>query len=176
MTSHIHPPKVEVFDVAAMTNVDPKGFVRRVDEYRVEPFGLYMARRVVDHPRMDYVESWLLPNLGLRVTDWRWLPGHERDQDYYLDVVDVAVEGDRWTTTDYYLDIVVRHRKDLTVVDTDELLAALTAGLLDAGYAQRALERAYRTVEGITRHAYDLPAWLAEHGVVLRWRNQRRRG
>ncbi|WP_073480931.1 DUF402 domain-containing protein [Streptoalloteichus hindustanus] len=176
MASHIHPPKVEVFDVAAMTNTDPKGVVRRVDEYRVEPFGLYMARRIVDHPRMDYVESWLLPRLGLRVTDWRWLPGQERDQDYYVDIVDIAVSGARWTSTDHYLDLIVRTGRELEVLDSDEMLAAVGAGLLDPDTARRAMERTYRTVEGIARCGYDLPTWLAEHGVTLRWRSQRRRG
>ncbi|MFB9432926.1 DUF402 domain-containing protein [Streptoalloteichus tenebrarius] len=158
-----------------MTNTDPKGTVRRVDEYRVEPFGLYMARRVVDHPRMDYVESWLLPRLGLRVTDWRWLPGQERDQDYYLDIVDVTVSGARWTSVDHYLDVIVRTGRELEVLDSDEMLAAVRAGLLDPGTAQRAMETTYRTVEGLARCGYDLPTWLAEHGVVLRWRSQRRR-
>lgn len=53
----LHPPKVEVFDVAARTNTDPKGHVRSVGEYRVEPFGLYVAREVVDHPSIAALES-----------------------------------------------------------------------------------------------------------------------
>ncbi|MGH3838428.1 MAG: DUF402 domain-containing protein, partial [Pseudonocardiaceae bacterium] len=65
---HIHPPKVELFDLDAMTNTDPKGVVRTVREYRVEPFGLYLARDVIDHPSICALESWLLPELGLRIT------------------------------------------------------------------------------------------------------------
>src|SRR5882757_3226812 len=45
----VHPPKIETYDVPAMATVDPKGFVRQVDEYRIEPFGLYVARPVVGH-------------------------------------------------------------------------------------------------------------------------------
>ncbi|MGH3493109.1 MAG: DUF402 domain-containing protein, partial [Sciscionella sp.] len=37
----IHPPKVELFDIEAKTNTDPKGIVRAVREYRVTPHGLY---------------------------------------------------------------------------------------------------------------------------------------
>ena len=40
----MHPPKHETFDLAGRTNTDPKGFVRAVDEYRLCPWGLYMAR------------------------------------------------------------------------------------------------------------------------------------
>ena len=57
---HIHRPKVETFDIAARTNVDPKGFVRPVEHYREEPWGLYMARHA-DHPRFHYLESWIIP-------------------------------------------------------------------------------------------------------------------
>src|ERR1041384_8670863 len=37
--AHIHPPKVEFFDVAAMSNTDPKGFRRVVEHYRTEDIG-----------------------------------------------------------------------------------------------------------------------------------------
>lgn len=170
--THIHPPKIEIFDVAGMTNTDPKGFVRRVDEYRIEPFGLYMARRVVDHPRVSYFESWLLPEFGLRVSDWWWRPGQELDQDFYLDVVGIDIDGEKWTTTDLYLDLVVRTGRAVEVVDSDELLAAVKHGLLDETAAERALEIAYRAVAGIARCDYDVTAWMAEHQVHLTWRRR----
>ena len=33
-----------VFDIADLTNTDPKGFIRAVERYHLEPWGLYMAR------------------------------------------------------------------------------------------------------------------------------------
>jgi uncharacterized protein len=166
----IHAPKVETFDLEAMTNTDPKGVVRHVEGYRVEPFGLYMARPVVDHPRVTYVESWLLPEFGLRVSDWWWRPGEERDQDFYLDIAHITTGRTLWRSVDHYLDVVVRTGRDLEVLDTDELLAATDAGLLDAGAAQHALEITYRTVDGIAEHRHDVSAWLATRGVRLSWR------
>ena len=82
----IHPPKHETFDLAARTNTDPKGIVRAVDVYTVEPWGLYMARPTPGRAQFHYLESWLLPSLGLRATVFHFNPGHERDQDFYLDV------------------------------------------------------------------------------------------
>jgi predicted RNA-binding protein associated with RNAse of E/G family len=166
----IHAPKVEIFDLEAMTNTDPKGLVRHVEEYRVEPFGLYMARPVVDHPRVTYFESWLLPEVGLRVSDWWWRQGEERDQDFYLDIANITAGRAVWRSVDHYLDVVVRTGRDLDVLDTDELLAATHAGLLDAAIAQRALEITYRTVDGIAAHDHDVSAWLATQGVRLSWR------
>ncbi|WP_130348715.1 DUF402 domain-containing protein [Herbihabitans rhizosphaerae] len=166
---HIHRPKVEVFDTEAGTNTDPKGFVRAVDEYRMTDFGLYMARAMPGHPRMRYMVSWLLPDLGLRVNDWRWHPGHEEELDFYVDVVDIERDGPTWHTRDLYLDVTVYTGRRLEVLDTDELLAAVLAGLIDADAAQRALERVNRTVDGLASHGYDVGEWLAPQGIHLTW-------
>lgn len=169
---HIHPPKVETFDLAARTNTDPKGYVRAVDEYRVEPFGLYVAREIVDHPRLAYLESWLLPEQGVRVTKWRHHPGHQPDYDFYLDIADVTPGESAWTTVDHYLDIVLRTGRGATVLDSDELLAAVLAGLLTESVAERALETTYRVIDGLAHAAYDLDQWLAGEGIELRWQER----
>lgn len=155
-----HPPKVETFDLLTNTNTDPKGIVRMVDTYRVEEFGLYMARPMVNRPNIDYLESWLLPGLGARVTDWHFAPGHERDQDFYIDIAEIEPGPTAWRATDLYLDIVVRTGRDLEVLDIDELLAALGAGLIDFGAAEGALHRAYDLVDKIASHRYDLDRFL----------------
>lgn len=167
--THVHAPKIEIFDLDAMTNTDPKGIVRMVREYRVERFGLYLARDVVDHPSIYAIESWLLPGVGLRATDWFFHPGHERDQDFYLDVVRIDVQGRRWRTEDHYLDLVVRAGRDVTVLDTDELLEAVVAGLLDQPTAQAALATTYRAVDGLARHDYRLDHWLATVDAWPTW-------
>jgi hypothetical protein len=165
----MHPPKIESFDLSARTNTDPKGFARPVRTYREDTFGLYMSRAMVGHPRCHWVESWLLPELGLRVTVWWWTPGLERDQDYYLDVVDIQ-RGRVWRTTDLYLDLVVRSAVSTEVLDADEFVAAVQLGLLDAGTAERALQCAHRALAGICRHGHDLDAWLrSEFGIRLTW-------
>ncbi|EHR51734.1 hypothetical protein SacmaDRAFT_3518 [Saccharomonospora marina XMU15] len=174
----VHPPKHERFDVDAMTNTDPKGTVRAVQEYRVEPFGLYLARPVPGRAQFHYLESWLLPELGLRVSDFWFNPGHERDQDFYLDIVTVEVDArDRaWHTTDLYLDLVLRCHRDVRVVDTDELLAATAAGLVSQRQATWALDTAFGTVDSLARYGYDLAAWLATLGVQLRWKRHPKAG
>lgn len=166
----IHPPKIETFDVAADTNTDPKGIVRKVEEYRVEPFGLYIARPAPGRAQFHYLESWLLPELGLRLTDFWFSAGHDRDQDFYLDVVTVDRDGTTWRSTDWYLDIVVREGRGLDVLDTDELLAASAAGLLSPADARRALEIAYTTVAGLAAHGYKVPDWLSTMDIELTWR------
>ncbi|MDQ7805627.1 DUF402 domain-containing protein [Amycolatopsis sp. A133] len=168
----LHPPKIEVFDPAARVNIDPKGIHREVEEFREEPFGLYLARPTPGRAQFHYLESWLVPRLGLRFTDFWFSPGHERDQDFYLDVVRVRRDGPRWIATDLYVDIVLKDKLSLRVIDTDELLEAHAAGLVTAEDAQYALETTYAAVEGLAAHGYDLTAWLATLDITLTWRRR----
>jgi hypothetical protein len=165
----VHPPKITTFDVAAQLSVDNKGFVRTVARYRVAPFGLYLSRAMVGRASAHWLRSWLLPELGLAVTDFSWNPGHERDQDFYLDVCVIERDGDRWRLTDLYLDIVVRTGRDAQVIDLDEFVAAVGAGLLDAPRAEHALRCSYAAVDGLAAHGHDLDAWLATRGIALTW-------
>ncbi|WP_067697475.1 DUF402 domain-containing protein [Nocardia jejuensis] len=166
----LHRPKVEYFNVDDLTNIDPKGFVRQVEQYRVEPWGLYMAR-TSDHPEFHYIESWLLPSLSIRVTVFQFTPAHLRDQDYYVDIGEYAQVGPKkWKSVDHYLDLVVRTGREVELLDVDELLAAHAAGYLDLGEAQRAIETSTATIDGIAAHGHSLEAWMASHGITLTWK------
>ncbi|MGH3434342.1 MAG: DUF402 domain-containing protein [Thermocrispum sp.] len=155
-----------------MTNTDNKGDVRAVDEYRAEPFGLYVARPTPGRKDFAYLESWLLPDLGLRVTDFHFTAGHERDQDFYLDIVQIDVDGPRWRTRDLYLDLVLRTGKDVVLLDADELIAATTAGLLTEEDAVYAVQTAAATAAALAAHGHDLRRWLATRDVTLRWKRR----
>ena len=161
-----HPVKQETFLIEDTINIDPKGFHRAVDRYRETDFGLYMARGA-DHPRFGYLESWLLPDLNLRVNIF-----HFREpvaQDFYVDVADIVKRGSTWTTRDLYLDLVSLTGKPVEVLDTDELSEATAAGLITAQEAELAIDTALEAVEGITRHGDDVMAWLESLGIRLTW-------
>lgn len=166
----IHPPKHETFDLVAWTNTDPKGIIRAVDEYRLEPWGLYMARPTPGRVQFHYLESWLLPALGLRANVFHFNPGYERDQDYYLDVGRIDVGTQRWETEDHYLDLVVRTGRDTELVDLGELLDAHRIGLLSTETTEQALRCAVAAIGGLAAHDHDLGAWLASAGMELAWR------
>ena len=166
----IHAPKHETFDLRGRTNTDPKGIVRAVDDYVVRPWGLYLARPTPGRAQFHYLESWLLPSLGLRATIFHFNPGHERDYDYYLDVGEYTPGADVWSSEDHYLDLEVCTGRGVTLADTDELLDAMRHGLLAPEVADKAVRRAVHAVDGLARHAYDLNAWLASEGMRLVWR------
>lgn len=166
---HVHRPKIDLYDLAAMTNTDPKGVVRAVDHYRETGFGLYMARPLDGHPDIAYFRTWLLPAHGLKIGRWLPRPGGRLDHDVYIDLADVE-RGPVWRTVDLYLDVLVHDGTGLRVLDTDELLAARTAGHLDDTTAQRVLERVYGVVEGITAAGYDVERWLrSAFKIALTW-------
>ena len=166
----MHPPKTETFDVSSGTNTDPKGFVRAVQEYRVEPFGLYLSREIPSHSKLSWLQSWLLPELGIRVTDFQFRPGHGRDQDFYLDIVDIERVGEVWRTVDHYLDIVVQVGRGSSVIDLDEYVEAIASGVLDQAAAQRALTASYRAVAGLHAYGHDVNRWMLSLGIGLSWR------
>ena len=159
-TARIHPPKRETFDVAARTNTDPKGIVRDVDLYTVHPFGLYMARPTPGRAQFHYLESWLLPSLSLRVSVFHFNPGYEREQDFYLDVGPIVVDGQVWRTEDHYLDLVVRTGSGVDLLDVDELFDAVGAGLVTPENATAAVRTAASAINGIASNGYDVDAWL----------------
>ncbi|MEU4343798.1 DUF402 domain-containing protein [Nocardia sp. NPDC023852] len=164
-----HRPRIEFFNLDHLTNTDAKGFVRPVERFHVEPWGLYMAR-AVDGPSSHYLESWLLPGLSLRATVARRNPAHHRNPDYRLDIGEFTQLGPkRWKAVDHYLDIVVRRGRTAELLGVGELLAAHAAGLVDTAQAHRAVARATAALDGLAAHDHCVEDWLATHGITLTW-------
>jgi uncharacterized protein len=165
---HVHKPKVEFFDVPGRTNTDPKGFVRHVDAYRVEPWGLYMARPS-DHARFHYLESWLLPSVGLRTSIFHMREDMTAGR-IYIDIGEFTSGPDVWTSVDHYLDLVVLTGERTELLDVDELIAASATGLVTASTAEDAVEKAVAAVDGIAAHGYSCEAWLESLDMPITWR------
>lgn len=144
--------------------------MRAVDDYTVQPWGLYLARPTPGRAQFHYLESWLLPALGLRVSIFHFNPGHQRDQDFYLDVGNYTAGRETWQSEDHYLDLVVRTGVDVQITDVDELMTAVRHGLLGPDDAERAVTHAVAAVDGLARHDYDLHRWLSTKGMALTWR------
>lgn len=143
--------------------------MRAVDDYAVRPWGLYVARPTPGRAQFRYLESWLLPLLGLRATVFHFNPGHERDHDYYLDVGEYTPGPDVWRSEDHYLDIEVRTGGGADLTDVDELLDAVRHGLLTPEVAEQAILRTVAAIDGLARNGYDLSRWLASLGMELTW-------
>lgn len=145
--------------------------MRAVDEYTVRPWGLYMARPTPGRAQFHYLESWLLPSLGLRASVFHFNPGHERDQNYYLDVGRYTPGPSQWHSEDHYLDLVVRTGESVALDDVDELLTAVRHGLLTPETGEEAVRTALDAIQGLSRNGYDLDRWLGAAGMALTWRH-----
>ncbi|WP_222131268.1 DUF402 domain-containing protein [Pseudonocardia sp. C8] len=163
----VHPPKTQVFDPDARAQFDTKGTRREIETLREEEWGLYLSRPIVARPNAWWIESWVIPELGVCLSDWRWRPGHERDQDAYLDIASFTRDGRRIRMTDLYLDLVVHRGRATEVIDVDEYVTAVAQGLLEPALAEYALERSHAVLDGLARHGHDHEAWLAAHGIDL---------
>lgn len=163
----VHPPKIQTFDPVAGTNTDTKGHHREIDTLREHDWGLYLSRPIVGRPNAWWMEVWVLPELGICLSDWLWNPGHERDQDFYVDIAEIIRDGRVLRMTDLYLDLVVRTGREVEVLDVDEYVAAVADGLLEPRLAEYALTRSYAVLDAITQHGYDVEAWLAGQGILL---------
>ena len=156
--------------MVAYTNTDPKGIARAVDVYQLRPWGLYMARPTPGRVQFHYIESWLLPSLGLRATVFHFNAGHERQQDYYLDVGEYTPGHPAWHSEDHYLDLVVRRGVGTELTDVDEFITAIQHRLLSPEQGERAIRRAAAAVDGLAKHGHDLSGWLSGAGMELTWR------
>jgi uncharacterized protein len=143
--------------------------VRAVDVYTVEPWGLYVARPTPGRAQFHYLQSWLLPSLNLRATMFHFNPGHERQQDFYLDVGRYTAGPHSWQAEDHYLDLVVRTGQGVELCDVDELVTAVRHHLLSPQAAEQAVRAAASAIDGLARHGYDLHRWLAGFGMALTW-------
>jgi predicted RNA-binding protein associated with RNAse of E/G family len=137
--------------------------------YTVKPWGLYVARPTPGRAQFHYLQSWLLPPLGLRVTIFHFNPGHEREQDFYLDVGRFTAGDTRWYSEDHYLDLVLRTGIGVELHDVDELMTAVRHGLLSPETAEQAIETATGAIDGLARNGYDLDRWLTGNGMALTW-------
>lgn len=144
--------------------------MRAVDVYTVQPWGLYMARPTPGRAQFHYLESWLLPSLSLRASVFHFNPGHERDQDFYLDVGAFTAAPTVWHSEDHYLDLVVRTGRGVELRDVDELLTAVRHGLLTPETGETAMRTAAGAIDGLAGNGYDLDRWLAGNDMALTWR------
>ncbi len=124
-----------------------------------------------NHPESLTMRGQVLPDLGLQVVrfEYRKPERPHANFDYYVDVVRVSEQGERWVVRDLYLDVLVFEGERAEIIDTDEYLEATEEGHLDAEEAAYALTTAHILLNGLAKHGYSLAAYLQAEGVTLAW-------
>ena len=164
----MHAPKVACYDLEAMTHTVKWG-VCPVEHFEVGEGWLLMQRPMIDHPDFFGMSSYIVPTLGITVTRWQHRPESSYTwYDYYVDILAAEVEGARWQTKDFYLDVVVLENRAAFTNDTDEFLAAVREGQLTRAEADFALTKMHAMLNGLGECGYSMKAWLKrEAGLEL---------
>lgn len=123
-----------------------------------------------EHPLLTRIQGHVLPAHGLKVVRFTRRRPERDDYDYYVDIVRVTEQGERWVVRDLYLDVLVFDGVRAKVLDTDEYLAAAAEGHMDEREAEYALLKLHDFIDGLARHGYTLSRYLASQGVTLTWR------
>ncbi len=123
-----------------------------------------------EHPLLSRIQGHVLPAHGLKVVRFTRRRPERDDFDYYVDIVRVVDQGERWVVRDLYLDVLVFDGIRARVLDTDEYLEAMAEGHMDDSEAAYALLKLHDFLGGLARHGYRLAQFLESQGVSLSWR------
>lgn len=170
----MHPVTEAVYDFERRQRVRHKmgqAEISRLSYHEVASNELSFIAEHDDHPEVLTMRVQVLPNLGIQVARFEY---HEPKRphtnfDYYVDMVRVSEQGERWIVRDLYLDVLVYEGKRAEIIDTDEYLAAIQEGHLDTEEAVFALTTAHTLLNGLAKHGYSLEAYLQAEGVTLAW-------
>ncbi|MBB5156543.1 DUF402 domain-containing protein [Saccharopolyspora phatthalungensis] len=159
---------MEVIDVFSSQRRQPSGFVHQLEVCHVERWGLAVEYSTPEAAEHDAEITWLLPDLGLRLTRYRPRSRHSRPGPSTLTAVHIERETRSWTTTDLLLGLEVGDRGRARITHAAEFAAAVDGGLIRLSEADYALRTVHRTLEEVTRHR-DINEWLAHRGIFEAW-------
>jgi uncharacterized protein len=168
VSAAISPQLVEVIDVFSSQRRRPSGFVAQLEVCHVERWGLAVECSTPDAAEHSTEITWLLPDLGLRLTRYRPRSRHSRPGPSMLTAVHIERETRSWTTRDLLLGLEIGHHGRARITRAAEFAAAVGSGMIRLSEADYALRTVHRTLEEVTRHR-DINQWLAYRGIFDVW-------
>ncbi|GAA3869782.1 hypothetical protein GCM10022243_39040 [Saccharothrix violaceirubra] len=154
--------------VNAVRSFSP-GASRALSECRVEHWGLRLECPTPEDPSVDAEITWLLPDVGVRLTHQRPRSRHARSGPTVITAVRVEVDGRTWRTTDLLLGLAVPGRTTPRIVCAEEFAAAVAGRVLGPEDADQALRTVHRTLEDLSLHRHDIGSWLVHRGIYDTW-------
>ncbi len=169
MGAVITPQLVDVVDTVNAVRSYSSGSSRQLSVCQVERWGLRLECPTPDDPFSESEVTWLLPDLGLRLTHHRPRSRHARSGPSTLTAVRVEIGEHGWQTTDLLLGLAVPGGTTARIVRCEEFAAAVAGRVLLPDDADQALRTVHRTLEEISRNRHDLSAWLGHLGIYDSW-------
>ncbi len=168
MSAATIPQLADVVDVFGAERVHSSGSRHRLTHCHVEPWGLSYSCPTPEDPAHDGEITWLLPDVGIRLTQFRPRRRHARRESTELTAVHIQRDTRSWTTTDLLLGLEVPDGGSARIIRSEEFAAAVSGGVIRLSEADYALRTVHRTLEEITLHR-DLQQWLAHRGIYDQW-------
>ncbi|MCP3802484.1 hypothetical protein NLX83_24750 [Allokutzneria sp. A3M-2-11 16] len=169
MSAVITPQLVDVVDTFTSVRNYSSGTARQLTTCRVEPWGLRTECPTPEDPFSECEVTWLLPDLGLRLTYLRPRSRHARSTPSVLTAVRVQRDTRSWRTTDLLLGLAVPGGTTARIVRSEEFAAAVAGRVLRSSDADLALRTVHRTLEEISYQRHDISSWLCSMGIYDSW-------
>ncbi|MBA8825943.1 hypothetical protein FHX42_003309 [Saccharopolyspora lacisalsi] len=159
---------VEVVDVFSAQRHLPSGATQQLDDCHLEKWGLSLKCPTPQDPAHDSEITWLLPELGVRLTQYRPRSRHARREGSLVTAARIEPNTRSWTTTDLLLGLEIPEGGTTRVIHSEDFAAAVSGGAIRLSEADYALRTVLRTFDEIRLHR-DLNQWLAHRGVFEPW-------
>lgn len=134
----------------------------------LERWGLSLECPTPEDPAHDGEIIWLLPELGVRMTQYRPRSRHARRGSSLVTAARIEWNTRSWTTTDLLLGLEIPEQGTARVIQSEDFASAVSDGAIRLSEADYALRTVLRTFDEIRLHR-DLNQWLAHRGVFDPW-------
>jgi uncharacterized protein len=168
VSAAVSPRSVEVIDMFSARRTHPSGRVDQLEICEVEPWGLMVVYLLPQDPYHDMEITWLLTELGLRMTRLRPRDEHAPGSPSALTAVSIQRDTRSWATTDLVLGLELRERARPRVTRAAEFASAVVQGAIRKDEADYAFATVHRTLDEIIRHR-SINQWLAHRGIFEPW-------
>lgn len=159
---------VDVVDVVNAQRYLPSGITQQLEACRLQRWGLSLECPTPDDPAHAGEITWLLPELGLRLTQYRPRSRHARRGSSLVTAARIEWDTRSWTTTDLLLGLEIPEQGATRVIRSEDFADAVSDGTIRLSEADYALHTVLRTLDELRLH-HDLNQWLAHRGVAEQW-------
>ncbi|MDR7300388.1 DUF402 domain-containing protein [Haloactinomyces albus] len=168
MSTAISSRPVDVVDVVSAQRYFPSGATQRLETCHLQQWGLSLECPTPDDPSHAGEITWLLPELGLRLTQYRPRSRHARRGSSLMTAARIEQDMRSWTVTDLFLGLEIAEHGTARVIRSEDFAAAVSGGSIRPSEADYALHTVLRTFDELRLHR-DLNQWLAHRGVSDLW-------
>lgn len=169
MRTSAKPQLVDIVDTFTAERSYSSGMSRRLTFCQVESWGLRIECPTPEDPLVESEISWLIPDVGLRLTHMRPRSRHARSGPSTLTAVRVQRDTRSWRTTDLLLGLSVPGGTTARIIGAEEFAAAVAGRVLRAGDADLALRTVHRVLEELSHCYHDVLPWLTYHQIHTPW-------